>query len=112
MQGRLFLENLKSQLLLGKFEEENRVTQISESELIARRVSLRNQVLSSLEKNLTGCLKIMNLELINDTCMLMFNTGIPFFKKSLRKNINKSFLSAVDALEQTSSNETLLRVSL
>jgi hypothetical protein len=54
----------------------------------------------------------MDLDLINETAMLIWNTALPFMKKSLRKNYYKAFNSAAELLEQTESNETYLRASL
>ena len=54
----------------------------------------------------------MDLDLINDTAMLIWNTSIPFMKKSFRKNYYKAINSAADLLEQIESNENFLRASL
>ena len=99
-------------MLFIKQEAELKMQSLPESELVSKRTQTRQQSLSILEKNMTGCMRLMNLDLINDTAMLIFNTAIPFFKKSQRQNIIKSFFTAVEALETISSNETLLRTCL
>lgn len=112
MLGKLFAENLKALLLLKKQEEESKMNSVSLSEYVEYMINVRNQCLTILERNLIGSLKLLNLDLIHDICMLIFNISIPFFKKSLRKHIKKYFYSACDALEQIESNDNYLRVSL
>ena len=61
---------------------------------------------------MSGCARLKDYDLINETSMLIFNTAMPFFKKSLRKYLYKAFYTATEQLEQISSNENMLRAAM
>ncbi len=52
------------------------------------------------------------MDLINETCFLIWNISLPFLKKEFRKNFQKAFTTAADLLEQIESNESQLRANL
>lgn len=73
---------------------------------------MRSESLKILERNLTGCGRILDLDMINETCFLIWNIALPFLKKEFRKNCFKAFSTAADLLEQIESNETQLRANV
>lgn len=83
-----------------------------ESEVRLKRIEVRNESLKILERNLTACGRIQDLEMINETCFLIWNTSLPFLKREFRKSYFKAFSTAADLLEQIESNESQLRASL
>jgi len=83
-----------------------------EAEVKRKRIEVRNESLKILERNLSACGRILDLDMINETCILIWNTSIPFLKKEFRKSYFKAFSTAADLLEQIESNETQLRANL
>ena len=110
--GNIMIDNIKSLIILNDLEKDLISNPLPESEASQKRILIRLQSLEMLEKSITSSLREYNLELLNDTSYLVFNTAIPFFKKSLRQNIIKVFYTTVEALSQVESNEHLLRVYL
>ena len=77
-----------------------------------KRIKTRAEALSILEKNLAGCIRLQNYDLLNQSSMIIFNMAMPFFKKSFRKYFYKAFYRCAEQLEQINSNESLLRAAL
>ncbi len=77
-----------------------------------KRIEVRNESLKILERNLSACGRILDLDMINETCFLIWNLSIPFLKKEFRKYFFKTFSTSADLLEQIESNESQLRASI
>lgn len=112
LKGKIFLENIKSQKLLYDLESELKTNVQSVDVIRQKRIDAIKESLNVLERNMTGCARLQDYDLINETAMLIFNTAMPFFKKSFRKYFYKAFYTSCDQLEQISSNENLLRAAL
>ena len=112
LKGKIFLENIKAQKLLYDLEE-NLKENVQPVDIITeKRVQTRAEALTILEKNLAGCIRLQNYDLLNESAMIIFNMAIPFFKKSFRKFFYKAFYRCAEQLEQINSNESLLRAAL
>jgi hypothetical protein len=109
LKGKLYLENIRAQLYINKFESEIKTNSFNEQEIRDKRIEVRTEALKILERNLSGCERIMDLDLINETCYMIWNMGLPFVKPSLRKHFSKAFDAAVDLMEHVESNEHYLR---
>ena len=112
LRGKIYLENIKSQKVIFDVENELKTNVQPDDIIRERRINAIKEAMTILERNMTGCARLQDYDLINETSMLIFNTAIPFFKKSFRKYFYKAFYSACDQLEQISSNENLLRAAL
>ena len=112
LKGKIFLENIKAQKLLYDLEE-NLKENVQPVDIInEKRIKTRAEALSILEKNLAGCIRLQNYDLLNQSSMIIFNMAMPFFKKSFRKYFYKAFYRCAEQLEQINSNESLLRAAL
>lgn len=111
LKGKILIENIKAQLLLIKLENELKVNVLHDNEARDKRIEVRTEAIRVLERNLSGCMRLMDLDLINETCIIIFNLAIPLLKKSYNKNYLKAFVAAADILEQINSNEFSLRAS-
>jgi hypothetical protein len=109
LKGKIYLENIRAQLYINKFENEITTNSLNEQEIRDRRIEIRREALKILERNLSGCERIMDLDLINETCYMIWNMALPLMKPALRKNFNKAFDAAVDLMEHIESNEHYLR---
>jgi hypothetical protein len=109
MKGKIYLENIRAQLVINKLEVEVKGNTLNEHEIRSKRIEARTEALKILERNLSGCERIMDLDLINETCYMIWNLSLPFVKKSLRKGFSKAFDAAVDLMEHIESNEHYLR---
>ena len=112
LKGKIFLENIKAQKLLYDLEENLKENVQPVDVMTEKRIKARAEALSILEKNLAGCIRLQNYDLLNQSSMIIFNMAIPFFKKSFRKFFYKAFYRCVEQLEQISSNESLLRAAM
>jgi hypothetical protein len=112
LKGKIYLENLRAQIILLKLESDLKINAQPEREIIRRRIETRTESLRILERNLSGIGRLNEMDLLNETSMLIFNLSLPFMKRSLRKNFQKSFISAAEILEGINSNESQLRASI
>ena len=112
LKGKIFLENIKAQKLLYDLEENLKENVQPADVMTEKRIKARAEALSILEKNLAGCIRLQNYDLLNQSSMIIFNMAIPFFKKSFRKFFYKAFYRCVEQLEQIGSNESLLRAAM
>ena len=112
LKGKIFLENIKAQKLLYDLEE-NLKENVQPVDIIReKRIKTRAEALEILEKNLAGCIRLQNYDLLNQLSMIIFNMAIPFFKKSFRQFFQKAFYRCAEQLEQINSNESFLRAAL
>ena len=112
LKGKIFLENIKAQKLLYDLEENLKENVQPVDIMTEKRVKARAEALTILEKNLAGCIRLQNYDLLNQSSMIIFNMAMPFFKKSFRKFFYKAFYRCAEQLEQINSNESLLRASI
>jgi hypothetical protein len=112
LKGKVFMENLRAMIILNRMENDLKTNYFPEEEVAKRKVETRIEAIKILDRNISGVSRINDSDLSNETCMQLFNTAIPFMKKSFRKNYQKAFLSATELLESTLSNESSLRASL
>ena len=112
LKGKIFLENIKAQKLLYDLEE-NLKENVQPVDIInEKRIKARAEALNILEKNLAGCIRLQNYDLLNQSAMIIFNMSMPFFKKSFRKFFQKAFYRCAEQLELINSNESFLRAAL
>ena len=112
LKGKIFLENIKAQKILYDLEENLKENVQPVDIMTEKRVKARAEALTILEKNLAGCIRLQNYDLLNQSSMIIFNMAMPFFKKSFRKFFNKAFYRCAEQLEQINSNESLLRAAI
>jgi len=93
--------------------EENLKENVQPVDIIReKRIKTRAEALEILEKNLAGCIRLQNYDLLNQLSMIIFNMAIPFFKKSFKQFFQKAFYRCAEQLEQINSNESFLRAAL
>ena len=112
LKGKIFLENIKAQKVLYDLEENLKENVQPVDIMTEKRVKARAEALTILEKNLAGCIRLQNYDLLNQSSMIIFNMAMPFFKKSFRKYFYKAFYRCAEQLEQINSNESLLRAAI
>ena len=112
LKGKIYLENIKAQKILYDLEENLKENVQPVDIMTEKRVKARAEALTILEKNLAGCIRLQNYDLLNQSSMIIFNMAMPFFKKSFRKFFYKAFYRCAEQLEQINSNESLLRAAI
>ena len=112
LKGKIFLENIRSQKIIYDLEEDLKENVQPVDIIRQKRIDILKDSLQILDRNMSGCARLQDYDLINETSMLIFNTAMPFFKKSLRKYLYKAFYTATEQLEQISSNENMLRAAM
>ena len=112
LKGKVHLENLHSQKVLIDMERWLKDNAQPTHIIRQKRIDAIIEALQVLDRNMAGCARLQDYDLINETSMIIFNTAIPLFKRSLRKHFYKAFYTACDQLEQIESNESLLRASM
>lgn len=112
LKGKIFLENIRSQKIIYDLEEDLKENVQPVDIIRQKRIDILKDSLQILDRNMSGCARLQDYDLINETSMLIFNTAMPFFKKSLRKYLYKAFYTSTEQLEQISSNENMLRAAM
>ena len=112
LKGKIYIENVRSQKIMNDLEENLKENVQPNDIVIQKRIETLADSLMIMEKNMAGCARLQDYDLINETSMLIFNSAKPFFKKSLRKYLFKPFYTSVEQLENIQSNESLLRAAM
>lgn len=72
----------------------------------------RKDALSLMERAMIANKKLLDADVINEGCYLIWNMSLPFLKGSTRNLLYRPFTAAAQALENISSNENQLRIQL
>ena len=100
LKGKIFLENIKAQKILYDLEENLKENVQPVDIMTEKRVKARAEALTILEKNLAGCIRLQNYDLLNESSMIIFNMAMPFFKKSFRKFFYKAFYRCAEQFQK------------
>ena len=84
LKGKIFLENIKEQKLLYDLEENLKENVQPVNVMTEKRVKAKVEALNILDKNLAGCIRLQNYDLLYQSSMIIFNMAMPFFKQSFR----------------------------